>query len=447
MPKAKRTIKRAIGLLTLWVLLVILIPVQFSSFSKSEVAYASGSQGQVSWLHTNGIYVYDQSGSRFGLLGVNFFYGEGTGIGLADFQKAKSLGFNSIRLIVFWKQIQPFNETLQGMDESYFTTGEYPLGHGLDQVVNWAVQENMYIIICPAWGTYWTPPSWAFPNISDDHQRYTALISGTAVKARVGFVNTWRYIANRYQNTPNVIFELLNEPFVLDRSLAGNAYKTFNEEVISAIESMETASHLKLTQPLIDDTDGAWLPITDVAMDVSEPNVLWATHNYSPMDTWDPTGKYWHDSFTWHGQAFQEGWGNGTTYAAWTIIRVALKIHSWNRPWISTEFSKDTRQTLWKSWYDIVLQTMNENSISGWMYFCYISNPTSVAYWNINNPLTQQMLMPVLDSYLPLGQIADNSTASSTTTSSTSTSSSTTTSSTITTTSNSTSYLVVKRRY
>lgn len=351
------------------------------------------------WLHTSGLYIYDENNQRIDLRGVNTQFGSGEGLTAGDIESVKQLGFNVFRLSVYWGLAQPYNESLGGIDQSYFTTPRRPSNApSLDWAVSQAVQNNMYVILDLFWSPTWGPPSWAFPGISNDGQRFAGLISGTASKERTGIVNTWKFIANRYKGTPNVIFELLNEPNVVDHSLAGNSYKTFNEGIISAIEQVETQSHLKVVQFLLD--SDSFAEILETAVDVNKPNTIRATHNYSPMSSYDPNGRYWHDAFTWRGNNYPEGWGNGTLFVTWRLVRAANIIHGWNRPWIITEFSKDTTQPYWHEWLNTVLDTQAEYNAAGFVYFCYANDPNSNSEWNINNAAIQQRIIDCLRPYL-----------------------------------------------
>jgi hypothetical protein len=320
---------------------------------------------------------------------------------------------------VFWGVLQPYNESSNGIDVPFFSTGISNVVPGvrlvpLDDVVSLAVQENMYVVIClMAWTGWHVPPQWAFPSMSHagnnqvwgsevlgspSLEGYTAIINGTAAKERTGLINTWRFIANRYRDIPNVIFELLNEPMVSDSSLGGASYKVFNEQIISAIESVEMQPHLKLIEPLRDST---WLEITKGWMDVSKPDVVWASHLYVPWSSYNPNGRYWrNDSFTWHGKYFLAGWGNGTTFVAWSLIRIATQVHSWNRPWINSEFSKKVSETYWKDWFETALSTMAEQNVASWFYFVYDRNTAFDSGWNIGDPSTRQAIMPILQQYL-----------------------------------------------
>jgi hypothetical protein len=257
----------------------------------------------------------------------------------------------------------------------------------------------MYLILIPTEiSEYEPPPAWAFPSTTDTDARWASLLNGTATKEMTGLTNVWRYVADRYKNVPNIIFELFNEPSVLNNSLAGNAYKTFNENIISAIESVETKSHLKVVQFLISDPD--WKEIVDGATDLNKTNVAWAFHYYAPMTGWDPNATYWHESFTWLGKQYLEGWGNGTAYVIWRISRVGDKVHSWNKPLLITEIAKDTTQTYWKEWYQTVLSTLSDYAPSGWIILQYSYNPRFQSGWNLNSPTIQQLVLPVVMPYL-----------------------------------------------
>jgi len=151
---------------------------------------------------------------------------EENGVTLSDIQKVKAMGFNAIRLSIYWSLFEPNNEYLNSIDQSYFTTAKAPLQAGIDTVVNWAAQNNMYVILTLGWSEYYLPPTWAFPGITDSGQMNTGLISGSSARERTGYINLWQCIANHYSNTANVIFEFMNEPWVYDKTLAGTAYQT-----------------------------------------------------------------------------------------------------------------------------------------------------------------------------------------------------------------------------
>jgi len=390
-----------LGTTTILVLLLaaLLTPSSFAQLSSGGGSLQAAASHDYLWLHTSGSYIYDQNNQIISLHGANIQFGAGQGFTMSDIDNLKGSGFDTIRMPVYWGLVQPYDESSNGIDQSYFTAPRSPSSApSLDAVVNQALQDDTYVIIILAWTPTWGPPSWAFRGISGDSQRYATLINGTASKERTGIVNTWKYIANRYGNFPNVIFELLNEPNVADTSLAGNSYKAFNEQIISAIESAEIHSHLKMVELLT--KTSTWEEILSGSVDINKSNVVWATHHYAPMNNWDPNGRYYHGSFTWQGQNYPEGWGNGTIYVAWRVIQVANQIHSWSKPWMITEFSKDTTQTYWAKWLNVFLSLQAEESAAGWVFHCYAHDPQSESGWNINNPTTQQNIMSYLRPYL-----------------------------------------------
>lgn len=380
-----------------------------------QIVYSAG----VPWLHTSGGAIYDEDNHRVFLFGANYFYLNGQTVALSDIEALKPLGFNVFRIFVPWSLLQPYNETLNGIDESYLITGVStpdPQGHPpnppLDTLVRYAVRANMYIIIClDAWRGSYPPPAWAFPWATHtgldaawasqeperalSEEAYAALINGTAVKERIGITNAWRFLASRYRGVPNVIFELLNEPYVSFNNvkLGGDAYTEFNEQIISSIESAETHPHLKLIEFLRDHWDHE---IAMTAVDVSRPNCVWAIHeNRMP---WDPSGEYSiEEPFVWHGRSFKAGYVNGTVFLASWIVGVAGRINGWNKPWISSEFSAWVNDTHWRDWLRESLDLMSEYHSSGAVWWCYSDeNPE----WSLSNQNTRQQVMSVLGPYM-----------------------------------------------
>ena len=131
--------------------------------------------GATASLHSSGIYVYNSNGQRVNLYGLNIMYGEGESVTPTDLQTAKSLGFNAFRVNnVYWGLIQPYNDSINGIDVPFFSTGistplrgVHPNLVPLDNIVSMAVQQNMYVIIClMAWTGWYVPPQWAFPSTS-----------------------------------------------------------------------------------------------------------------------------------------------------------------------------------------------------------------------------------------------------------------------------------------
>ena len=351
----------------------------------------------VSWLYTSGQNLYDQSGRQFKLFMPNFVIGSGNGITLADLQKLKSLGFNGIRVGVYWEAAEPNGPTV---DNAIFTTGKAPLsGIGLDTIINWAQQQNMYVLFSVSTTGEFGVPSWAFPGVTDVSTRNANMFTGAAPRETQGLYNLYAAMASHYKNTANVIFELLNEPQVKTASIGGTPYANWNTAAISAMEAVETTRHIKIIELLM--LNPAYTEILDQAIDVNKPNVIWCTHNYSPLNSWNPTGSYYRSSaYVWNGKTIAAGTGNGTQYVQWRSYLSATKVHSWNKPWISTEFSKSTSQTGYPIWFDATMKSMVQYNIVGWTIHCYNHAPSAEAGWNINDPTTQSRIMPLLKPYM-----------------------------------------------
>jgi endoglucanase len=109
----------------------------------------------------------------------------------ADIHLIKQCGFNSIRVPFHYK----FFET---DDAEGFTL--------LDRVIEWAHQENLYIIL----DMHAAPGGQTGKNI-DDSDGYPWLFSDASAQEHT--VAIWQRIARHYRNNPTVIgYDLLNEP-------------------------------------------------------------------------------------------------------------------------------------------------------------------------------------------------------------------------------------------
>ena len=115
----------------------------------------------------------------------------------ADIKLLKTLGFNTIRL--------PF-------DYKLFTPEEYPdawIGpgfHYIDQIVEWANEFEMFVIL----DMHAAPGGQNGENIDDGHG-YPFLMISKASQARTA--SMWKKIADHYKNEPAVMgYDVLNEP-------------------------------------------------------------------------------------------------------------------------------------------------------------------------------------------------------------------------------------------
>jgi hypothetical protein len=186
----------------------------------------------------------------------------------------------------------------------------------------------------------------------------------------------YQWMGQHYASSSNVIFEGFNELATSSTSDAGTAFASFNNGWISAIEQGEGSnSHLKIVEFLL--SASAWTEIfTSPYVSGSHENVLLATHNYSPMNSWNPD--------------------TDTDYVLKREQSAANAAHNAGFPWIDTEWSKDTTQSQWQSFYQTVLQGYSQYNAAGWAYFCYDSNPSSQSHWNLNNAAIAAEVLPIL---------------------------------------------------
>jgi hypothetical protein len=338
------------------------------------------------WLHTSGENIYDSSGNQVKLYTLTIQYGDAAHITQVDIQKIRDMGFNSIRVWAYWGLIQPNGPT--SINTDYFTsTGNVePLGIGLDSVVNWAAQAGMYVEICAVYTAYYGAPSWAGLASGDAAGNPSA---GNAIiqnqnNVQTGINYMYQWMGQHYASYSNVIFEGFNEMVVSDTSLAGSAFADFNNGWVSAVEQGEGSnSHLKIIEFLIN--SGPYTEIfTGPYISGSHSNILLATHNYTPMNSWDPNSS------------------TGTSYVLSRLQASANAAHSAGYPWIDTEWSKSIDQNQWQSWYQAMLSGYSQYNAAGWAYYCYDSNPNgeavSNAMWNLNNPSIASQVLPILQA-------------------------------------------------
>ena len=319
---------------------------------------------------------------------LNIHYGGGQHVSLADVQKIKAMGFNGIRVHIYWGLIQPSGPT--SINSAYFTAYHEPLGASLDQLVNWCVANNLYIILNPTFTQTWSYPSWFSGNVGDYAATQKILDNVNGAQDGIDYMYEW--MANHYATVPNVVWEGFNEMGVSDASYGGSKFGAFNVRWVTAIERGEQSgggqSHLKIIEYLM--YGGAYVEIFNPEGGCNRPNVMWAPHNYAPMHEWDPSGP--------EGVAYVQSRIHADTYAQ----------TQWGQPVLSTEWSKDTGQAQWQLFFTTVLNAFKTEGFVGWSFWCYCSNPNAESVytapgsgaWNLNNPSLYAQIYPILEPYL-----------------------------------------------
>jgi endoglucanase len=177
----------------------------------------------------------------------------------ADIHLIKQCGFNSIRVPLHYK----FFET---DDSEGFTL--------LDHVIEWAHQENLYIIL----DMHAAPGGQTGKNI-DDSDGYPWLFSDASAQQHT--IAIWQRLARHYGNNPTVIgYDLLNEPIPHYIGLAqfNSALEPFYKRLGAAIRQVDSHHILIL--------GGAqWDNNFDVFGQPFDKNAVYTFHRYhAPPD-------------------------------------------------------------------------------------------------------------------------------------------------------------------
>ena len=336
------------------------------------------------WLRTSGQNIYNSSDEQFRLYAATLQTGDGNHITQSDIQKIKNMGFNAIREFIGYGSVQPNGPT--SINTGYFNgSGPPTMGTNLDTFISWAAKAGLYVILCPGWTSTFPPPKWvlALSNgtglTNCDGGGVVNLLYNAQIQAGVDFM--YRWMALHYASNGNVIFEGFNELETLNDNDAGAPFASFNNGWVSAVEQGEGGnSHLKIVQMLLDAGTCTYIT-TSPFVEGLHANIMIATHDYAPMNGWT-------------------GSSSQISYVKTRYQRLATAVHSAGYPIIDTEWSKDTGQTDWQSFYQTLLGAFASNNAAGWSYYCYDSNPSSQAGWNLNNSTVASQVLPYLHPYM-----------------------------------------------
>ncbi len=383
---------RSITVLALLIsmLFVSLALATFSLHSNSFVTKPTS--GQPLWLHTFGQNIYDVNGKQVKLFTVDIEYGGSQHITLSDIQKIKNMGFNAVRLHIYWQMLEPNSPTIVNTAAFTSTDNVEPAGIGLDSIVNWCAQNDMYIIFNPEWSSSWTPPSWvpttSYGQTTGDDGRAVNLFGDPTVDSGVNYL--YNYMAQHYSADSNVIFESFNELLTPSNSDGGLQFANFNNGWVSAIEQGEASNHHLVIVEMLWNNDWEYI-LTAPYIAATHSNIILASHNYDPMSGWIGIDSNEND------------WG-GSAWMSQKITTMADAVHSAGYPWMCTEFSKSIAQSNWQSWYTTEMTTFQSDNAVGWTFWSYCSNSSfsisSDAAWNINNQSIGQQILPYLQTYM-----------------------------------------------
>lgn len=192
-----------------------------------------------------------------------------------DYERAKELGFNSIRF---------------AFDGDWFVDSPEDFLAWMDQNVGWARQHGMRLILdlhTPI-GSFWLDPTsdgvsfdiWSNPRLQQQN------------------ADLWRVIAARYKDEPAIAaYDLLNEPVTTDAT--GEQWKKFAQQLVDAVRS-EDQNHLLVIGGVYGVNGKYGAAGIEQHFLVNDPNVVYDFHFYEPI-------KYTHQYASWVEGPIQDG--------------------------------------------------------------------------------------------------------------------------------------------
>jgi endoglycosylceramidase len=253
--------------------------------------------GPSGFLRTEGIYVVDANGQIVLLRGANFrgyHYLQLSQMSSAhsenDYKNFKEWGFNVVRLLVSWKQIEPTKGTYS---QAFFAF--------VDRDIAWAKEYGIYIVLDmhqSNWNSKWNgngAPDWAIAQYNSTEEGRLAAVEDfwKDPELQASFVRMWQYVAARYANETTIAgYDLLNEPW----HMYDNRKETLAQlwpkverlyrSVIDGIRAVDN-NHIIFVEPAA----------PSVTSSLSVPNLVWAPHFY--YFVYEYYGKpYSHDNVT-----------------------------------------------------------------------------------------------------------------------------------------------------
>ncbi|RDV08076.1 hypothetical protein DXK94_20865 [Arthrobacter sp. RT-1] len=192
-----------------------------------------------------------------------------------DFERAKELGFNSIRF---------------AFDGDWFVDSPKVFLEWLDQNVTWARQHQMRLILdmhTPI-GGFWLDPTsdqvsfdiWEDPRIQQQN------------------ADLWRVIADKYKDEPAIAaYDLLNEPVTTDAT--GEQWKKFAQQLVDSVRSVDQ-NHLLVIGGIYGVNGRYGAAGIDQHFLVDDNNAVYDFHFYEPI-------KYTHQYASWVEGPIQDG--------------------------------------------------------------------------------------------------------------------------------------------
>jgi hypothetical protein len=285
-----------------------------SSITAANIGIESGTTVipvQTPWLHTSGTKILNENNEEViwngistpGLFGY-WMYPWETSIQPSDLAIIRSHGLNYIRvdlsLDMAVRDQTPGTPTKINYDPRFWAF--------LDSIVSSAEQAGIWCTICFVEST-WTNTGgegYGFPNWMYDgswsyfNKIYPNTVTGRgeavrdffnlddpiATNVRTTYQTFWKDIATRYKNSGHVVFSLFNEPLCVpsyqmfddvpphpSQPRMAQLYKTFMEQTVDAIRSIEGGTHLVIINE-------AYFWYFETNLKVDRPNIVVENHGY-----------------------------------------------------------------------------------------------------------------------------------------------------------------------
>jgi len=248
----------------------------------------------------------------------------------SDFKNIKSLGFNSVRINLWYKLFEDDSNPGVFKEEGL---------EWLDTVIGWAKEADLYVMLdmhAPQGGSFQGP------------NHITSFWNNTVYQDR--FVKLWEHLVNRYKYESTVgAYDIINEPCPNNEA----QYQTLLSRTITAIRAIDDKHILNVETSFASDTQ---------AFVLNETNILYDFHFY------DPWNSYTDDANSVYGT-------NGLNYSyikglfdnyisLYKQSGVAFGVSEFGQKYSTF----DTKNA--SGWVDDVFTILNENSAS-YHYFTY----------------------------------------------------------------------------
>jgi hypothetical protein len=370
--------KQIVPLFTL--LLIASLAVGATGLLQSTVSIpTSGVIGNIStvvpWLHTSGTELYDDGNNVARLYLTVVFDGNGFKLKQSDFQNIAAMGFTGVRFFIYWGQCQPSPNTIS---TAYFSSGTgEPGGNSVDTIVNWCRDAGLYVLLCPGWSSYWTPPAWAQTSTGltcPDGGPHVDMLNDATIQGGIQYLYT--FLAQRYASYSNVCFESFNELQSESRPCSTaerQKWADFNNMWISTIENNEGAtSHIKVLQMFYDWSQWNYV-LSGPVVTGTHANIILATHSYPLVKS-------------------------SASVASQCANAWASFAHNQGYPYMDTEYSH-----VQGGGFSGLQQGTNllvQYGAVGWGYFEFDAPNNSDSTCNVNNAANQPSILAVLQPYM-----------------------------------------------